>query len=128
MARHDISEARAAALVWARRLRGGVRQVVLASHIGIEGTSLVRLLDQLSASGLVVRRDDLNDRRAKTIWLTAEGERLADRIEEILTELRDHILRDVSPSEIEAALKVLEAISDASSADQDDPPRSEGGG
>ena len=81
---HGISQARAAALVWAHRLGGGTRQVALASYIGIEGTSLVRLLDELSASELLVRRDDPNDRRAKTIWLTPLGERLAEQIETVL--------------------------------------------
>jgi MarR family transcriptional regulator for hemolysin len=125
LAKHDISEARAAALVWVHRLGGGVRQVTLANHIGIDGTSLVRLLDQLSAADLVVRRDDPSDRRANTIWLTAEGERLAGRIERILTELRDHVLRDVSPAEVAAALKVLDAINRASGAEQYEPQRPE---
>lgn len=118
LAQHDISEARAAVLVWVHRLGGGVRQIALANHIGIDGTSLVRLIDQLSGADLVVRRSDPHDRRANTIWLTEDGERLADRIEQILTGLRDHVLRDVTPSEVEAALKVLDAINSAACADE----------
>jgi len=114
LAAHGISQARAAVLVWAHRLGDGVRQVTLANHIGIEGTSLVRLLDQLSAADLLLRRDDPSDRRANAIWLTAEGARLAGKIEQILTELRDRVLRDVSPAEIAAALKVMDAINRAS--------------
>lgn len=60
----------------------------LAAHVGIEGTSLVRLLDQVCEAGLVVRRDDLEDRRAKTLWLTGEGEQFTERIERTIAKLR----------------------------------------
>ncbi|WP_188577483.1 MarR family winged helix-turn-helix transcriptional regulator [Azorhizobium oxalatiphilum] len=112
---HDISEAPAAALLWVRRLGGGVRQVTLASYVGIEGTSVVRLLDQLSALGLLERRDDPEDRRANLIWLTRSGEQMADRIERSLTRLRNAVLQDVSEADVEAALRVMEAIDRAAS-------------
>ena len=107
---HNISEACAAPLLWIGRLGGGIRQVTLASYVGIEGPSLVRLLDQLEASGLVVRKDDPTDRRAKTLWLTEDGERFAARIEDLLVELRARILADVSKADLEAALRVLSAF------------------
>lgn len=108
-----VSEACAAPLLWASRLGGGVRQVTLASYVGIEGPSLVRLLDQLAASGLIERRDDPTDRRAKTIWLTAEGERLAGRIEEMLVSLRTRVLGGIDRTDLEAALRVLKAFDEA---------------
>ncbi|MDB5412927.1 MAG: transcriptional regulator, MarR family [Rubritepida sp.] len=110
LAAHGISEARAAPLIWVGRLGGGVRQVTLAAHVGIEGTSLVRLLDQLSAAGLLERRDDPEDRRAKTIWLTPEGEKLAERIEQVLTDLRERVLHGVSDADIAAARRVFAAF------------------
>jgi MarR family transcriptional regulator, transcriptional regulator for hemolysin len=109
-AEHDISEARGAVLIWASRLGGGVRQNVLAGAIGIEGPSLVRLLDQLAASGHLERRDDPVDRRAKTIWLTDEGERLAEELEAELQQLRDHVLVGVGEDDILATLRVFRAI------------------
>jgi MarR family transcriptional regulator for hemolysin len=109
---HGISEAAAAPLLWIGRLGGGVRQVALANYVGIEGPSLVRLLDQLEALGLVVRKDDPTDRRAKGLWLTAEGEVLAARMEETLDELRGRILANVDKADIEAAIRVLQAFDD----------------
>lgn len=109
-----ISEACAAPLLWTGRLGGGVRQVTLASYVGIEGPSLVRLLDQLAAADLIVRRDDPTDRRAKTIWLTDEGERLSGRIEELLVDLRGQVLADVGKADLEATLRVLKAFDEAS--------------
>ncbi|MGE4335726.1 MAG: MarR family winged helix-turn-helix transcriptional regulator [Pigmentiphaga sp.] len=110
LAADDISEACASPLVWLRRLGGGVRQVTLAAHVGIEGTSLVRLLDQLCEAGLVVRRDDPEDRRAKTLWLTEAGEQLAQRIERAIAKLRFRVFAEVSDADVEATLRVLEAI------------------
>ena len=110
LAAHGISQARASALVWVRRLGGGTRQIALASYVGIEGTSLVRLLDELSASGLLVRKDDPDDRRAKTIWLTPQGEHLADQIEQVLAALRERVLEDVTEGDVAATLRVCRAI------------------
>ncbi|MFK0165276.1 MarR family winged helix-turn-helix transcriptional regulator [Rhizobium sp. NPDC090279] len=107
---HGISEAVAAPLLWISRLGGGVRQVVLATYVGIEGPSLVRLLDQLESMDLVIRKDDPTDRRAKGLWLTPEGEKLAARMEDALDELRGKILANVDPADIEAAVRVLKAF------------------
>ncbi|MCB4770144.1 MarR family transcriptional regulator [Ancylobacter sp. Lp-2] len=107
-----ISEACAAPLLWTGRLGGGVRQVTLAAYVGIEGPSLVRLLDQLAASDLIERRDDPTDRRAKTIWLTEAGEELASRIEDVLVDVRGQVLTGIDPSDLEAALRVLKAFDD----------------
>jgi MarR family transcriptional regulator for hemolysin len=109
---HGLSEAAAAPVLWIGRLGGGVRQVVLANHIGIEGPSLVRLLDQLETLKLVVRRDDPTDRRAKGLWLTEEGETLAARMEDVLDMLRGRILQDVAEADLEAAIRVLQAFDD----------------
>ncbi|ABS70136.1 MAG: MarR family transcriptional regulator [Rhizobiales bacterium 17-65-6] len=121
LAADDISEACASPLVWLRRLGGGVRQVTLAAHVGIEGTSLVRLLDQLCDAGFVVRRDDPEDRRAKTLWLTAEGEQLAERIERAIARLRSRIFAEISEADVEATLRVLEALEHAHTRLQQNP-------
>jgi MarR family transcriptional regulator for hemolysin len=47
------------------RSGGGMRQGHLAEELGVEGPSLVRILDQLCAAGLVERRDDPKDGRPR---------------------------------------------------------------
>ncbi|MBS7539838.1 MarR family winged helix-turn-helix transcriptional regulator [Ancylobacter lacus] len=120
----DISEACAAPLIWTGRLGGGVRQVTLAHHVGIEGPSLVRLLDQLAAAGLIERRDDPTDRRAKTVWLTPSGALLASRIEDVLVETRARVLAHISAEDLSAALRVLRTFNDEAgpSATQEETP------
>src|SRR5471032_266822 len=110
LAAFNVSEACATPLLTASRLGSAVRQVTLADHVGIEGPSLVRLLDQLCAAGLMRRDEDPEDRRAKTVVLTEEGRAVTAKMEEELVTLRAQALKGVSRSDLEAALRVLEAF------------------
>ncbi|RKT20721.1 MarR family transcriptional regulator for hemolysin [Paraburkholderia sp. RAU2J] len=110
LAAFNVSEACATPLLTASRLGAAVRQVTLADHVGIEGPSLVRLLDQLCAAGLMRREEDPEDRRAKTVALTDEGRAVTAKMEEELVTLRAQALKGVSRSDLEAALRVLDAF------------------
>ncbi|CAD6551883.1 MarR family winged helix-turn-helix transcriptional regulator [Paraburkholderia metrosideri] len=120
LAAFNVSEACATPLLTASRLGSAVRQVTLADHVGIEGPSLVRLLDQLCAAGLMRRDEDPEDRRAKTVVLTEEGRAVTARMEEELVTLRAQALKGVSRSDLEAALRVLEAFT-SDAAERADP-------
>ncbi|WP_043351256.1 MarR family winged helix-turn-helix transcriptional regulator [Cupriavidus basilensis] len=110
---YGISAAAAGPLLFIRRLGGGVRQVTLADYVGLEGASLVRLVDQLSAAGLVRREVDANDRRANALWLTDAGEALAEKIEVELKQLRASVFAGVSEQDFEGAMRVLNALAQA---------------
>lgn len=113
---HGISAAAAAPLLFIRRLGGGVRQVTLADYVGVEGATLVRLVDQLCAADLVRREVDPSDRRANVLSLTEAGERMAERIEVELKQLRAEVFANVSEADMAAALRVLDALSRAAAA------------
>lgn len=81
-------------------LGDGVRQKELAASVGIEGPSLVRLLDTLVAKGLVERSEDATDRRAKQLRLTPEGRLFVTRIQEIVMSLENELLGPFSDAEI----------------------------
>jgi MarR family transcriptional regulator for hemolysin len=82
-------------------LGDGVRQKDLAASVGIEGASLVRLIDTLVAKGLIERSEDSSDRRAKLLCLTAEGQLVVARIQEIVTTLEKELLNPFSDAEID---------------------------
>lgn len=48
----------------------------LAQHLGIDRTAMTYLLDDLEGAGLVERRPDPADRRARRVVATRKGERL----------------------------------------------------
>lgn len=81
-------------------LGDGVRQKDLAASIGIEGPSLVRLIDTLVTKGLIQRSEDGTDRRAKQLCLTPEGQSSVARIREIVTLLENELLSPFSDSEV----------------------------
>ncbi len=114
LADDGISASRANLLLWVSRSGGGARQVQLADSLGLASQSLVRLLDELNSSGHIERRDDPEDRRAKTVWLTPQGQALADRVELVISALRDKVLADIGDTDIEAAHRVMDAIVKAS--------------
>jgi len=107
LAAHGLSDSQALPVMFIARLGGGVRQGVLAEHLGVEGPSLVRQLDQLETARLVERRDDPNDRRAKTLHLTEAGSRLAGLIESLLGARRGALLASVSDADLVTTLRVL---------------------
>ena len=88
----------------------GIRQGELADRLDIEGPTLVRMLDQLGAMGLVDRRPDPADQRAKTLHLTSAGEALAERVEPVLYSTRARLLADVSDEDLEVCLQVFDTL------------------
>ncbi len=88
----------------------GSRQHGLAHSLGIEQSSLVRLLDQLAGAGLLERREDPSDRRARLLHLTSRGEAVAQQAEDILDRLRHDLLGDADANDLDAAMRVLETM------------------
>ena len=89
------------------RLGDGARPGQVADAVGIEPPSLVRIIEQLVNAGLVLRQEDPTDRRAKTLSLTANGKRMAERLEKALVPFRRELFKDVPQADVEATVRVL---------------------
>lgn len=113
LAHFGISAACASPLLVIARSGGGIRQVALAQQLGMEGPSLVRLLDRLGEQGLVRRESDSHDRRANQLWLTAAGQTLVGQLQQRLIELRAQVFGTLTPAEIEALLKAWQLLNQA---------------
>src|ERR1700745_2920125 len=107
---HGLSYATAIPLLVLSRRAETVRQGVLADELGIEGPSLVRLIDLLQAEGLVERREDPTDRRAKTLHLTPTGEAKAEEINRVLRRVRADLLKDIDPDDLAVTFDALQRI------------------
>src|SRR4029077_15207961 len=90
-----LTEATWRPLAYVGRLGGGGRQKELATAPGIEGPSLVRLLDNLAQRGLIERREAESARRARGIHLTRAGRDLAVRVAKVGTEIQLRLLASV---------------------------------
>lgn len=105
----DLTEATWRPLLHLHHLGDAVRQKDLARSLGLDGSSLVRLLDMLEERGLV-RRTDGADRRCKLLTLTEEGRALTERTRAVVTALEEHMLGDLNEAEAATMLNVMERI------------------
>jgi MarR family transcriptional regulator for hemolysin len=116
---HGLSYATAIPLLVLSRQGENVRQGVLADELGIEGPSLVRLIDLLEAEGLVERREDPSDRRAKTLHLTKAGEVKVEETNRVLRRVRASLLKDIGADELAITFETLQRIEQRASRLQD---------
>ena len=107
---HGLSEATAHPLLILSRSGTCVRQGVLADEMGLEGPSVVRLIDLLAAEGLVERREDPTDRRAKMLHMTPLGEAKADEIKRVMRRVRSELMKGVTSDELTVTFDVLRRI------------------
>jgi MarR family transcriptional regulator for hemolysin len=107
---YGLTEATWRPLAYLRRLGPGVRQKDLAAALGIEGPSLVRLLDGLERQGLVERRPDDVDRRAYGLHLTEPGRRLHERVDEVIERVNAQALAGVGNEELALCYEVFARI------------------
>lgn len=95
------------ALSFAARV-GVVRQTVLAERMGIEAMTLSTYLDRLEARGLIERKPDPTDRRAKLVHLTNAAEAVLEQVQAIGAQIRADVAEQISPGEwdlLNAALR-----------------------
>jgi MarR family transcriptional regulator for hemolysin len=97
-------------LVHLHELGDGVTQKQLAARVGLDGSSLVRLLDILSRQGLLERRTDTSDARARLVFLTEAGRERVDEIRKALVEAEAEMLQDISDAELASMLEHFSLI------------------
>ncbi|MFC7553484.1 MarR family winged helix-turn-helix transcriptional regulator [Pseudoroseomonas wenyumeiae] len=81
-----------------------------AASLGLDGSSVVRLLDALQAAGFIERREEEADRRARAILLTPAGRALVAQVEDVSRAVGSDGLAGLSGAEIEIARRVLDRI------------------
>jgi MarR family transcriptional regulator, transcriptional regulator for hemolysin len=105
-----LTEATWLPLIHLARAPVPMRQKDLAASLVLDGSSVVRLLDSLETAGLIERREENADRRAKTINLTARGLAIIDRVEAASREVRNAALVGLAPGDIETATRALDLV------------------
>jgi len=105
-----LSQAKWRALVLAKRAGDGVSQKDLAELLGVEGPTLVRLLDRLEADGWVERRMCEHDRRSRRIHLSQNANAMLAKIEAIAAELRRELLADMGDDDLATLQRMLSGL------------------
>lgn len=102
-----MSDSLALPLMHLSRRGDRVTQRCLAAWVGVDNSSIVRVLDALEQAGEIRREPDSRDRRAKLICLTDQGRVTAERIEAILYEIRWRFLDGIAAEDLEVMDRVL---------------------
>jgi MarR family transcriptional regulator for hemolysin len=105
-----LTEATWLPLIRIARSSESPRQKDLAASLSLDSSSVVRLLDNLESAGLIERREEAGDRRAKVIALTVKGRAIARKVETVAGQVRRDALKDLSDRDIETAIRVLSHV------------------
>lgn len=89
---------------------GNVGTLELARRLAVRWPTLIRVLNELEAEGLIRRLPDPDDRRARFIAITPEGRRVMARVRDILDPARTTVLARFSDKELVIAERVLDQI------------------
>ncbi|SEO80994.1 MarR family transcriptional regulator [Aquisalimonas asiatica] len=107
-----LSQSKWRALLNVWRSGEGLTQKALTERLGVEGPSVVGLLDRLAADGWIERLVCSDDRRVRRIYLTDKARTTVEEIEAVAAELRGEILDGIPEQELWQCLDVLRRIRD----------------
>jgi MarR family transcriptional regulator for hemolysin len=88
----------------------GLKQAELAEMLDLQPITLTRLLDRLSECGLIERRPDPNDRRAKLLYLTPKAKPLLEQLGDLGEELMSTALAGVEREHVEMMVTKLATV------------------
>ena len=110
LANAGLTDATWAPLIHLSETGGGMTQKDLALLIGVDGSSLVRVLDILDRQELIERRRSEADGRARLVYLTPKGEQRVADIRRELNKGEALLLAGLSEAEIAAMLDSFDVI------------------
>jgi MarR family transcriptional regulator for hemolysin len=90
---------------------GGVMpQREISERIGVEGPTVVRVLDGLENMGLIERRDQPADRRTKDVYLTREAGDIVKKISRTAEEFREEIWAGIPEKDVVVCARVIATL------------------
>lgn len=92
-------------------LQPGLTQKEIADKVGIEGATLVPLIDKMEKDGLLKRKPDSKDRRVNRIYLTTKADSLWNSMTECALRIRKVSTKDIPEDQLKNTLETLRRIS-----------------
>ena len=91
-------------------IKDGTTQKEIANGLGLEGATLIPILDKMEKDGLVVRKVDLADRRNNRIYRTEKAENLWPAMVECALKMREISVRDIPSTHVTITRDSLQKI------------------
>lgn len=98
-------------VVGALVMQPGLTQKEIADKVGIEGATLVPIIDKMEKEGLLKRKPDSSDRRVNRIYLTQKADSLWESMVECALKIRKSSTKNISENDIQTTLETLRKIS-----------------
>ena len=105
-----VSQASWMTIVVASKASTPLSQSELAERLGVEGATMVAMVDRLAKSGLVVRQPCQGDRRINRVVLTDAGTRLVETVKTEAAAVRKELLKAIDPAKLAVATELLETL------------------
>ncbi|MCZ4064502.1 MarR family transcriptional regulator [Oxalobacter aliiformigenes] len=115
---YGLSEATAWPAVMINQMGDSIRPGEVADALGLDPSSIVRVIDRLIAAELLTREEDANDRRARLLTLTENGRQRVKQVTEAMRPFRRKLFEDIDREDLMAALRVLEQLKKAINSDK----------
>ncbi len=88
----------------------GTPSTALGPKMGMEATSLSRILKSMEEKGLIERKPNPDDGRGVLINLTEFGKAKRDDSKEVVMHFNESVRKQVDPAKMEAFFEVIEVI------------------
>jgi MarR family transcriptional regulator for hemolysin len=105
-----VSQASWMTIAVAAKAAGPLSQSELADRLGVEGATMVAMVDRLVRAGLARREPSTTDRRVKRVVLTPAGNLLYDKVRTEAAAFRKALLADIDPKKLLIATELLEGL------------------
>jgi len=105
-----MSQASWMAIAMAARAPTPMSQSELADRLGVEGATMVAMMDRLVKAGLVIREPSTTDRRINRVVLTQAGNSLYEKVRTEAAAFRAELLAGMDAAKLLTATLVLETL------------------
>jgi MarR family transcriptional regulator for hemolysin len=105
-----VSQASWMTIAVAAKARAPLSQSELADRLGVEGATMVAMVDRLVKAGLVIREPSTTDRRVKRVVLTQAGNLLYDKVRAEAAAFRKELLANMDAKALLIATELLEGL------------------
>jgi MarR family transcriptional regulator for hemolysin len=85
-------------------------QSELANRLGVEGATMVAMVDRLVKAGFVARQPSKIDRRVNRVVVTEAGNRLFATVKTEAAAVRKELLAHIDPKKLALATELLETL------------------
>lgn len=100
-------------ILWVLTSHSGVDQASLAQYVALDRTTCSNIVARLEERGYIRREVNPENKRAKLVYLTDEGQKLFANVEGLMENVSKKFLQPLSADERKVFLKLLQKVAES---------------